>query len=91
MTGAARRAELQQRCVAQREQLAQAVDDIEQRLNRVDRWLGSVTTAISKPAMIGGVITALFTLRRIGWWRTLGRGVVMWVTVRRLLQWAKRL
>lgn len=90
MAAHSKRAELRQRCAAQRGDLGRAVADIEQRLQRVDHWLAATTAVATKPALLVGAVTTLFSMRRVGLWRTVGRGVMVWLAARRMLQWTKR-
>ncbi len=84
-----RRAELQDRCEAQRAALAGHVADIEQRLHGTDAVLGSLRSVMTKPTVLAGGVALLLTLGRSGWWSKLSRGVVLLATVRRVYQTLK--
>lgn len=81
-----RRAELQERCEAQRAALAGHVADIEQRLHGTDAVLGSIRNVITKPSVLAGGLALLLTLGRSGWWSKLSRGVVLLATAQRMYQ-----
>lgn len=80
---AARRAELTQRCEAQRETLAGHVADIEQRLQVSDHLLGSIRNVLTKPALLTGGAALLLTLGRSGWWSSVSRALVVLAGARR--------
>ncbi len=78
---------LQQRCVLQRQMLAHEMGQLAQRLQRVDGALSSVKTLVTQPALFAGLLTMLFSGRKLGHWRLLGRGVAAWMLVRKLTRW----
>lgn len=80
---AARRAELKQRCEAQRVTLAGQVADIEQRLQSTDHLLGSIRTVLTKPALLTGGAALLLTLGRSSWWSKISRSLVVLAAARR--------
>lgn len=87
---AVRRAELQARCEAQRQTLAEQVAHIEQRLHRTDAVLGSIRNVFTKPSVVAGGLALLMNAGRAGWWSKLSRAAVLFSTARRVYQMFKR-
>jgi hypothetical protein len=85
-----RSAELHARCEAQRATLVAHLSDIEDRLRRTDRVLGTIRNVITKPAVIAGGIALLLLAGRAGAWSKLSRGVLLLADARRLYSMLKR-
>jgi hypothetical protein len=86
----ARRAELQDRCEAQRAVLSGHVADIEQRLRGTDAVLGAIRNVVARPAMLAGGLALLATLGRFGWRSKLSRGLMLLATALRVYRKFKR-
>jgi len=82
---------LQQRCALQRSLLTADVAHLAQRLQRIDHALAPIQTFATHPAMFASVLTLLFSARKLIGWHFLGRSVAIWMLMRRLVGWLKRL
>jgi hypothetical protein len=82
---AARQAELQLRCAAQRRAVAVELRSIESRFESVDRVASAAQRVLRNPAVIAGGTVVLLALGRMGGFRLLGRALLLLTAGRRLL------
>jgi hypothetical protein len=87
---AMRRLQLHARCELERNELAQQVEQIEQRLHGTDAVLGSIRNVLTKPSVIAGGLALMMGLSRSTWWAKLSRLAVVVGTARRVYQAFKR-
>jgi hypothetical protein len=80
----ARRAELQQQCAAEREQLTACVGEIEARLQRTDKLIGQATQVLNRPAVWVSGAAMLLALGHAGWWSRITRGLMLLASAKRL-------
>ncbi len=83
---ARRRSALREHCAVQRNELAQAVHDVEARLGSVDRGINAVRHLATKPAVLigGAAMLAFLGPRRLFRW--VGRGAVFLTAGRRVMR-----
>ena len=79
-----RDAALRLRCAVQRSEMARQVNDIEARLQSVDRVVTTARGFLLRPAVIAGGAVLLMLLGRARTFRVLGRGLLLLATARRL-------
>jgi hypothetical protein len=81
-----RERQLQERCGAQRTNIAREIDSIEKRFVRFDRMAGMARSALLHPALIAGGIVALLTIGKLRGMRLVGRVYLLVTAARRLVQ-----
>ena len=81
-----RQTRLQERCYAQRGNVAREVASIEARFIRFDRMAGMARSTLLHPAVIAGGIVALLTLGKLRGMRLVGRLYLLATAARRLIQ-----
>jgi hypothetical protein len=81
-----RRAQLQARCEAQRNELSEQVADIERRLHGTDAVLGKIRNVFARPSVVAGGLALVMGVGRSGWWAKLSKAAVLFNTARRVYQ-----
>jgi hypothetical protein len=83
---AERERRLQERCAAQRANIAQEITAIEARFDAFDRVAGIARNALLHPAVIAGGVVALLTIGKLRGVRLVGRLYLLATAARRLMQ-----
>jgi len=82
---ARRRELLQQRCVFEREQLAQEAQAVEADLGQIDHGI-RIARAFTKPAMVTAGVAALTMFGPGRALKFLGRGLMLWSSARKIFK-----
>jgi hypothetical protein len=83
---AERERSLQQRCAAQRADIAREVAALEARFSSIDRMAGAARNVLLHPAVIVGGIVALLAVGRLRGMRLVGRLYLLATAGRRLIR-----
>lgn len=79
-----RRAELQQQCALQRDELSACVDGIEAHCQRTDKLFGLTAHVLNRPAVWIAGAALLLSVMHVGWWSRITRGLMLLSSARRL-------
>jgi hypothetical protein len=82
--------QLRARCELQRQQLARQFAAVEIRLQTADKIVSVFGSAIKRPQWWLTGLAGLWVIKRTSVWSLIGRGWMLWTSVRSMMKWFKR-